>query len=91
MPLGAFRVHFQQKTTTDLDSGLDESARIRAQRGRAPESHVEAWRELRPYLRRHVARHTLHRLAMRIAPLRTEVDLAALDGRPATPRRLNRR
>jgi FkbM family methyltransferase len=90
LPLGAFRVHFEQKTTSDLHIGLDESARIRAQRGRAPESHVEAWRELRPYLRRHVARHTMYRMAMRIAPLRAEVDLTALGGRSAAPRRLSR-
>jgi FkbM family methyltransferase len=80
LPLGAFRVHDAQKTTFQLEVGLGESAGIRARRRRAPESHVEAWKQLRPYLRRHVALHTLHRVAMRIAPLRAEIDLAALDG-----------
>ncbi len=71
--LGAFRTHSGQKTTRQIDVGLVEIEQIRALRNGGEISHSDAWRELRPYLRRHVARHTLHRLAMRVPPLRAEL------------------
>jgi hypothetical protein len=71
--LGGFRIHDDQKTTRDLDVGLAEIEAIRQLRLGHPISHAEAWRRLDPYLRRHVARHTLHRVAMRMPGLRAEI------------------
>jgi FkbM family methyltransferase len=72
--IGGFRLHSEQKTTRQIDVGLAEIEQIRAQRLDRPISHSEAWKRLRPYLRRHVAAHTLHRIEMRCPPLRAEVD-----------------
>lgn len=71
--LGAFRIHDAQKTIADFSTGLGEAERIRAARHARPPSHDEAWRLVRPYLRRHVVHHTLHRAAMRIPGLYAEV------------------
>jgi FkbM family methyltransferase len=71
--LGAFRTHRDQKTTSQIDVGLAEIEQIRASRNGEDVSHSEAWRRLRPYLRRHVAHHTLHRLAMRVPGLRAQL------------------
>jgi len=73
--IGGFRLHEAQKTTGQIDVGLSEIEAIRSQRLPEPISHSEAWARLRPYLRRHVAAHTLHRLQMRLRPLRAEIEL----------------
>jgi FkbM family methyltransferase len=71
--LGAFRTHSAQKTTNEMDVGLVEIERIRAARNGGAISHSDAWRHVRPYLRRHVVRHTVHRAAMRIPGLYAEI------------------
>lgn len=73
--IGGFRLHSAQKTTRQIDVGMAEIEQIRTERLSEPMSHSDAWQRLRPYLRRHVAAHTLHRLQMRLRPLRAEIEL----------------
>jgi FkbM family methyltransferase len=77
LPLGACRINNGEKTKTELEAiGREEMGRLR--NGRAAGLPAEeAWEQLRPYLRRHVIHHTLHRLAMRVPALWTEVDLGS--------------
>ena len=64
--LGAFRVHEQQKTSAVInDIGHREMDRIRTRAlGRLPDS-IEIRDAVRPYLVRHVMRHTMHRIKTR--------------------------
>lgn len=70
--IGAFRVHGEQKSATQVDVGALEMERLLAERGAAADM-TQAWARMRPYLRRHVARHTVHRLAMRTPVLSVEI------------------
>jgi glycosyltransferase involved in cell wall biosynthesis len=72
--LGGFRVHDAQKTIAERDVGLAEADLIRGRVHGRPMGHDEAWARMRPYLRRHVAVHTLYRLQMRTPLLRAEVE-----------------
>jgi glycosyltransferase involved in cell wall biosynthesis len=73
--IGGFRLHSAQKTTGQIDVGLAEIEQIRTKRLPEPMTHSEAWSRLRPYLRRHVAAHTLYRVQMRLRPLRAEIEI----------------
>jgi glycosyltransferase involved in cell wall biosynthesis len=60
--LGAFRVHGDQKTTTQGPTiGIEEMDRIRARFHGRQVSHKEALRHVRPYLIRHVVLDQLYR------------------------------
>lgn len=73
--LAGFRVHDAQKTISQAGLGAEEADRLRARVHGRPMPHDEAWALMTPYLRRHVAAHTLHRLAMRIPLLRAQIEL----------------
>ena len=63
--LGAFRVHDAQKTTAEMEvAGEDEMSRIRSREHRREVPAEEVHRELRGYLRRHVALHKLYRAGL---------------------------
>jgi glycosyltransferase involved in cell wall biosynthesis len=63
--LGAFRVHRAQKTTAEIDmAGADEMSKIRSREHHRDVSPEEVGRELRGYLRRHVALHKLYRAGL---------------------------
>ena len=68
--IGGFRVHPDQKTTSQLDVGLEEVHRIRLDRHGRRISQDEAWELVQPYLRRHIIQHTLHQLELRVPALR---------------------
>jgi GT2 family glycosyltransferase len=72
--LAGFRVHDEQKTTTDHDVGIEEQDRLRERVLGRPMPHAEALRAVQPYLRRHVPLHLLHRAAARLPLPRLEVD-----------------
>lgn len=63
--LGAFRVHAQQKTSAAIaDLGEREMARLRERSlGRLPDA-AEIWRNVRPYILRHIACDRLHGLGL---------------------------
>ena len=65
--LGAFRVHEAQKTSAVINEvGHLEMTRIRERAlGHVPEPH-EISQAVRPYLVRHVVRHTMHRIRNRL-------------------------
>lgn len=68
--IGGFRVHPDQKTTGQLEVGLEEVHQIRLDRHGRRIAQDEAWELVQPYLRRHVVHHTLHQLEMRVPALR---------------------
>jgi hypothetical protein len=72
--LAGFRVHEEQKTTTQHELGLEECDRLRERTLGRPVPHAEAMRLVEPYLRRHVPRHLLHRAAARLPLPRLAVD-----------------
>jgi hypothetical protein len=72
--LGAFRAHGQQKSQAELSVGDAESDRLRERVHGRPMSWEEATARMRPYLRRHVVHHTLHRVAARLPLPRTDVS-----------------
>jgi carbamoyltransferase len=60
--LGAFRRHSAQKTTAAMANvGVSEIQRIRRRYHGREVTEKEAWRRVRPYLRRHLAYHVLYR------------------------------
>jgi GT2 family glycosyltransferase len=67
--LGAFRIHLDQKTSAANELGLQEMARLRQRVHGRPVSIEEVLRRLRPFFLRHIALHTLQRIADRL-PLR---------------------
>jgi GT2 family glycosyltransferase len=75
--LAAFRVHDDQKTTSEHDLGMAEAHRLRERASGWPMAHAEALRLVQPYLRRHVPLHLLHRAAARLPLPRLEVDASA--------------
>ena len=65
--LGAFRVHPAQKNETiGPTAGLEEMARLREQVHGRPVGPREIEERTRPYLRRHLALHSAHRLRDRL-------------------------
>jgi GT2 family glycosyltransferase len=72
--LAAFRVHGDQKTTSEHDLGIAEADRLRERALGRPMSHAEAIALVQPRLRRHVPLHLLHRAAARLPLPRLEVD-----------------
>lgn len=78
--MGGFRVHEEQKTTTDLAVGLEESERLRERVLGEAIGHEQAEQEVRPYLRRHLVHHAAHRAAVRLPLPRIEVEAAPLEG-----------
>jgi glycosyltransferase involved in cell wall biosynthesis len=77
--LAGFRVHDEQKTTTEQDVGLEEGERLRERALGRQMPHEEAMRLVQPYLRRHVPRHLVHRLASRLPLPRITVEAGPLD------------
>jgi hypothetical protein len=72
--LGAFRVHRDQKTQRLREQGEAECARLRERVHGRPVSSEEAWARLAPYLRRHIAHHTVHRVGARIPIARPGIN-----------------
>jgi glycosyltransferase involved in cell wall biosynthesis len=72
--LAGFRVHEEQKTTTEHDVGLEEQGRLRERALGERVAHEEAVRRVDPYLRRHVPLHLLHRAVAKLPLPRIEVD-----------------
>jgi len=64
--LGAFRAHPGQKTSAQVTLGESESDRLRERIHGRPMGWEEAYAAMGPYLRRHVALHTAHRVAARL-------------------------
>jgi glycosyltransferase involved in cell wall biosynthesis len=63
--LGAFRVHGNQKTATELTGiGAEEIRRIREREAGRPIAPAEIRHLLEPYLRRHKVYHKMYRLGM---------------------------
>jgi glycosyltransferase involved in cell wall biosynthesis len=63
--LGAFRVHPEQKTSSQMESlGLEEMARLRTRSLGRHVGQPEITRHLRPYLLKHFVLHKLHRLGL---------------------------
>lgn len=63
--LGAFRVHGNQKTATELTGvGAEEILRIREREAGRPISHAEIRQNIEPYIRRHRVYHKLYRLGV---------------------------
>jgi carbamoyltransferase len=63
--LGAFRVHGNQKTATELTGiGAEEILRIREREAGRPIAPAEIRHLLEPYLRRHKVYHKMYRLGM---------------------------
>jgi hypothetical protein len=63
--LGAFRVHAEQKTSTQLaDLGSQEMHRLRERQAGRPVSDGEVWRYVEAYMRRHKIYHKLYRLGV---------------------------
>jgi GT2 family glycosyltransferase len=60
--LGAFRVHAEQKTATQVERCWEESALLRARSLGRPVDDGEVERRVRPFLRRHLIHHTANRL-----------------------------
>jgi glycosyltransferase involved in cell wall biosynthesis len=82
--LGAFRVHGEQKTTSEARVGIEEGDRLRERvHGRRIE-HEEAVRMVAQYLRRHVPLHLAHRLSVRLPLPRVPVDASPIPP-PARP------
>ena len=68
--LGGFRVHSSQKNETIYSTtGMAEMARLREQVHGRPVGPREIEQRTRPYLRRHLAAHTAHRLRERAPTL----------------------
>jgi GT2 family glycosyltransferase len=77
--LGAFRVHDEQKTGNQQRLCEEESERLQRRvlgRGMGDE---EVYARVRPYLRRHVAHHTVHRLRERLPLPRSHVRTVPLE------------
>ena len=72
--LAAFRVHDEQKTTAEHDTGREEQQRLRERVLGERVAYSEALRRVEPYLRRHVPLHLLHRAAAKLPLPRVEVD-----------------
>jgi glycosyltransferase involved in cell wall biosynthesis len=96
--IGAFRVHDEQKTSTDYSVGIDEMARLRERVHGRPLSQAEINRRLRPYLRRHVRAHLRQRVLDRLPGRRESVTIdpmremrasSAAMGTPGEPRVLH--
>jgi hypothetical protein len=62
--LGCFRVHDQQKTTTQHDVYEDEASRLRWRSFGTTVSPADTTRALRPYLRRHVLLERAYKLKL---------------------------
>ena len=63
--LGAFRVHEDQKTSSQAETiGQEEMERIRARLHGYDVPHREVLRHIRPYLVRHVGLDSLYRLGL---------------------------
>lgn len=77
--LAGFRVHEQQKTTTEHDVGMEEIDRLRERTLGRRMSHEQALLLVRPYLRRHIPLHLLHRAAERMPLPRLAVDASGRD------------
>lgn len=77
--LGAFRVHDEQKTGNQQRLCEEESERLqRRVLGRAMgDEEIQA--RVKPYLRRHVVHHTLHRLRARLPQQRSHVRTIPLE------------
>ena len=73
--LGVFRTHENQKTLTLADLYLNETAALRQRVHGRGMSHDEAFLRARPYMRRHVPYHLLHRLRARLPARRSVVRL----------------
>jgi GT2 family glycosyltransferase len=76
--LAAFRVHDEQKTTSQHDLGIEEGDRLRERALGRPIPHAEAMLAIQPYLRRHVPRHLAQRLVDRLPLPRVQVDASSL-------------
>lgn len=74
--LGAFRVHGEQKTHTARDAFHREAAMLLRRANGRGMTEDEAFARARPYLRRHIAHHTLHRALDRLPLPRVEVRTA---------------
>ena len=71
--LGAFRVHDEQKTQAQIEVGEEESLRLRRRCHGREVPWEEAYRQLQPFLRRHLAYHTAYRAWARLPVPRVEV------------------
>ena len=76
--LAGFRVHDEQKTTTEHDVGLEEGELLRERALGRRMPHEEAMRLVQAYLRRHVPLHLAHRAVDRLPLPRLEVDASPL-------------
>lgn len=77
--LAGFRVHEEQKTTSEHELGMAEVERLRERALGRPMPHDEAIRLVQPYLQRHVPLHLLHRFMERLPVPRIAVDVSPLD------------
>jgi GT2 family glycosyltransferase len=71
--LGAFRVHPGQKSERAQLVGMAEADRLRRRTLGRPMTEEQALARVRPYARRHVLYHTIHRLAARLPLPRVHV------------------
>lgn len=77
--LGAFRVHAEQKTSSQLELCASESARLqRRVLGRAM-GDEEVHARVRPFLRRHVVYHTAYRMCERLPFPRSHIRTLPLE------------
>lgn len=72
--MGAFRLHADQKTSTQLHVAATDTDRLLAGRG-VPSTFEERLELLRPYLRRHKSSHTAYRLKARAPGFMVPIDL----------------
>jgi GT2 family glycosyltransferase len=77
--LGAFRVHAEQKTGRQQRLCEEESDLLRRRELGRGLGDEEIWARVQPYMRRHVAYHTVHRLQARLPLPRTPVRAVPLD------------
>jgi glycosyltransferase involved in cell wall biosynthesis len=72
--LGAFRIHYQQKTTATSDVGDVECARLRQRVHGREISTAEMRKRMRPYYLRHIVAHKRQRLLDRLPLRRSRVQ-----------------
>jgi glycosyltransferase involved in cell wall biosynthesis len=77
--LGAFRVHDEQKTGNQQRLCDEESDRLRLRVLGRTMGDEEVYVRVRPYLRRHVLHHTIHRLRERLPQQRSHVRTIPLE------------
>jgi glycosyltransferase involved in cell wall biosynthesis len=77
--LGAFRVHDEQKTGNQQRLCDEESDRLRQRVLGRTMGDEEVYARVRPYLRRHVVHHTMHRLRERLPQQRSHVRTLPLE------------